>query len=45
MAANPEGNKYNFNLSFQNDWNPPELVRKGKKKDPLYKRLRVKKVL
>lgn len=45
MAANPEGDKYNFNLSFQNDWNPPELVRKGTKKDPLYKRLRVKKVV
>lgn len=45
MAENPEGNNYNFNLSFQSDWNPPELVRRGRKKDPLNKRLRVAKVI
>lgn len=45
MAENPEHNMYNFNLSFQSRWNPPKLVRKGRRKDPLYKRLRVKKVI
>lgn len=40
MAENEGNNMYKFNLSFQQSWHPRELVRKGKKKDPLGKKLR-----
>lgn len=46
MAEYQEDNTYDFNLSFQSRWISPEskLLRKGRKKDPLCKKLRVSKV-
>ena len=41
MAENQKNNMYNFYLRFQDSWDPQELVRKGRKKDPLNKKLRV----
>ena len=41
MAENQKNNMHNFYLSFQDSWDPQELVRRGRKKDPLHKELRV----
>ena len=42
MAENQENEMYNFNLSFQSTWGPDiELVRRGRKKDPLNRELRI----
>ena len=41
MSENQKNNMYNFYLRFQDSWDPQGLVRKGMKKDPLNKKLRV----
>ncbi|XP_015761654.1 PREDICTED: uncharacterized protein LOC107340795 isoform X1 [Acropora digitifera] len=41
MAGNEGYNKHKFNLSFQNSWHHEELVREGRNRDPLFKKLRV----
>ena len=41
MAENQDNNMHNFYLSFQDSWDPQELIRRGRKKDPLNKKLRV----
>ena len=40
MAENEGGNMYNFNLSCQQPWHPRELVRRGRRRDPLNRELR-----
>ena len=40
MAENEGGNMYKFNLSFQQSWHPRELIRRGRRTDPLNRKLR-----